>query len=180
MRIHIQVVGTLHPDLYNFDAKTTLLNPDEIAAVEDLRSEMTALERLKLPWKANSDAEAGDWVEFNLFGGIFQLNERGQGMYIFSIITDVLSSMLSATLQIDELRARVLTMDMLQDARVEVVLDYVAAYPQDMAPPTISPSPSHLPSRNKGIASEEGLLRLPLNRCSGTDFSQFRCLIFKL
>ncbi|KAJ7503529.1 hypothetical protein B0H11DRAFT_2222820 [Mycena galericulata] len=96
-----------------------------VSRVQELESRLSAPEKSTLPWKSSSDADVGDWLELQIFGGVV-------GLDIFT----------RATLQLDESDTRILSDEMLHRADVEGFVNYVAKYPQDLGPAILSPSPS--------------------------------------
>ncbi|KAJ7729510.1 hypothetical protein DFH07DRAFT_850024 [Mycena maculata] len=149
-----RALGTLSSELYDFPVKPPkTFSPNDIlelnAIVERRVGEVATPEKFGLPWKKDK-GEAGDWVEFTLFGGIVQLDSKRR-----------------VTLQTGLHTKHILPSDHLQRAQFAIVLNYVNEY-TDLHPSTISTLKKKADGNKPRPIS--GQLELPTQKCPGALF----------
>ncbi|KAF7352630.1 Cleavage and polyadenylation specificity factor subunit 2 [Mycena venus] len=156
-----KALGALSSELYGFGiSSTTHFSQEDVLElkliVTQKVNEIATPEKLRLPWKKDK-GEAGEWIEFTLFGGIMQLDSHRR-----------------AILQTGPQTRYVLTSEQLQHARFAVILHFLDEYP-NLSPAKISPSPSSaLGSRKKADGHQpiviSGQVALPSQKCPGALF----------
>ncbi|KAJ7687452.1 hypothetical protein B0H17DRAFT_1136345 [Mycena rosella] len=139
-------------DLVTFNKDTTLLPEQDKQSFLRMRNKLandqTTPPKFHLPWRSSRKAEAGEWLEFKIFGGVVRVDGAGQA---------------TATLQHSRDTVSPLSPNMLDHCGTSVLINYVEEYPELAEMNHIILSPSSNQNHRKTVSGGKAQQRL----CAG-------------